>query len=160
GTTRIDLRTRAANTTAAEPAPADALSNVKRELEKLTVRWHGVCGKEMKALVLEQDGERQKFVLHSWDLATARPGPPRELLTGRGLTGLPTVDGRFLCLRDPSAGPDRGDRDTSEFDGWSICSSATGELAARAPFEPGTQAIALVGPRVYVLLSGPIRGPI
>jgi hypothetical protein len=154
GTARVDLRSGAVTAAAPEPAPADPARKLATELEKLAVRWQGVAGKDFAALVLEQDAERQKFVLHSWDLATGKPNPPRELLAGRRLTVLPTADERFLCLRDTATAPD------PKGDVWSIFAVATGELAARAPLESGTQAIALIGSRVYYLLSGPIRGPI
>jgi hypothetical protein len=83
------------------------------------------------------------------------------LLRGRRLVVLPTVDGRFLCLRDvmpcpdqPIAGPD------SRQYAWSVFAPETGSLVVQLPFEPGTQAVALVGPRAYVLVAGPLRGPI
>ena len=157
GTARIDLKSGEVKTADTEPGPLDPGRSFSREVEKLAVRWQGVAGTEFKALALEQDGERQKFVLHSWDLATSKANPPRELLAGRRLTVLPTVDERYLCLRDSISS---ADGEASKKIGWSIYALATGDLVGRAPFEAGTQAIGLIGPRAYFLLSGPIRGPI
>ena len=150
----VGLTSGAVTTTAPElPAP-DPARNFVRELESLAARWHGVSGNEFKMLVLDQDRERERFSLRSWDLATGTANPPRELLAGRRLNVLPTMDGRFLLLRDAD-GPESGKAAS-----WSVFSVATGERTARAPFEAGTQAAAVIGSRAYYLLSGPVRGPI
>jgi hypothetical protein len=160
GSASVNLRSGEVKTTAAEVALGNPVRSFARELEKLTVRWQGVSGKELKALVLEQETEQQRFVLHSWDLNTGKANPPRELIVGRRLTMLPTVDERYLFLRDGDASPVLKPEAAAASSGWSIVSTATDEVVARAPYEPGTQAVGLIGPRVYVMLSGPIRGPI
>jgi hypothetical protein len=154
GTMRVSLPSGDVTTMPPELPASDPARHFARELETLAVRWHGVSGSDFKALVLERDVERQKLVLRSWDRTTGVANAPRELFTGRRLNVLPTVDERFLFLRDAAAGVE------ASTPGWSIFSVATGDLVARAPFEPGTQAAALIGSRVYFLLSGPIRGPI
>jgi hypothetical protein len=126
----------------------------ERELQMLAVRWQGIVGNEFRALVLEEEKGRQTFVLHSWDLTTGKANATNELLTGRRLMFLPTVDDRYLCLRDGSAGPE------AVGDSWSVFAVDTGELVSRVPFAAGTQSVALLGPRVFFLISGPIRGPI
>jgi hypothetical protein len=154
GTVRVAARTGEITTAATElPAP-DPACHFMRELETLAVRWHGVSGGDFKALVLEQEGERQKLVLHSWDRTSGTAKAPREFLTGKRLNVLPTLDDRFLLLRDAAGA------EATRPAAWSIFAVATGDPAGQAPFEAGTQAAALIGSRGYFLLSGPIRGPI
>jgi hypothetical protein len=131
------------------------------ELDKLTSRWQGRSADQFKAVVLEEEGLQQKLLLRTWDSAGNPVGSPRELLRGQRLLVLPTVDERFLCIRDASSSPDtRSSEDDRLRFGWTVVSVATGEAVERAPFVPGTQAIALQAPRLYVLVSGPVRGPI
>ena len=35
-----------------------------------------------------------------------------------------------------------------------------GGRLAQVPYEPGTEAVAVVGPRVYALVAGPLAGPL
>jgi hypothetical protein len=157
GLAHIDLVTgKVTQTDEARPAPP----RPPKELEKLAVRWQGHVGGRYKALVLEEDAGQQRLVLCSWDLATGQAGALVELLRGKRLLAQPTVDDRFLCVRDAFPSPDVSPEDARKRFGWSIHSVETGERVERAPFEPGTQAIALAGPRVYYLLAGPLKGPI
>ncbi len=137
----------------APPAPP-------RELEKLAVRWQGVVGKSLKALVLETDGVKQRLVLRSWALADGVAGPEKELLAGKRLMAQATVDDRFLCVRDAFPSPDAEPGDARVRFGWTVYAADSGDRIDRAPFEPGTQAVALIGPRIYYLVAGPVRGPI
>jgi hypothetical protein len=156
GVARIDLATGKV-TQSDEPPPTTP--RPPKELEKLAVRWQGVVGARTKALVLEDDGGQQKLVLRSWG-ADGVAGPSVELLAGKRLVAQATVDDRFLCVRDAFPSPDVSPEDARKRFGWSIHAVETGERKERAPFEPGTQAIALAGPRVYYLLAGPLKGPI
>jgi hypothetical protein len=160
GAARIDLNTGEVRLQAHEAAPTPAWP---RDLEKRVVRWQGVVGKHFKALVLEEDSDGQKLTLRCYDLAGNPAAPPRELLRGKRLVAQPTLDERFLCLRDAAPGPDQKESVPAEErkgPTWSLFSTDSGERVERAPFLPNTQAIALLGPRIYYLQSGPIRGPI
>jgi hypothetical protein len=141
--------------------PPAASPRPPAELDKLVVRWQGLVGGQFKALVLEEEGLQQKLLLRTWDHAGNPVGTPRELLRGQRLLVQPTVDERFLCIRDASSSPDTrsSDDDRLRF-GWTVVSVETGEAVERAPFVPGTQAIALQTPRLYLLVTGLVRGPI
>src|SRR5262249_14430885 len=105
GEGRIDLRTGRVRTAPAE-APA-ARPPLPKELEKKVLRWQGTAGKEFKALVLEEAGREQRVVLRSWDLPTGKEGPAKELARGKRLAVRPTLDERFLCVRDAVPSPDQ-----------------------------------------------------
>jgi hypothetical protein len=157
GAVRIDLHTgKVTELTETPPAPPTP----PRELEKLTVRWQGVVGKAFKALVLDSDGVKQRLVLRSWSLVDGAAGPEKELLTGKRLIALATVDDRFLCIRDAFPSPDAEPGEARLRFGWTLFAVDSGERIDRAPHEPGTQAVALLGPRIYYLVSGPVHGPI
>ncbi len=143
--------TDAAEKTAAPPPP--------KELEKAVVRWQGAAGEgdDQAALVLEEADGRQKMSLLVW--SADKVNPPKELLTGRRLLALPTVDERFLCLRDASPRPDQESADPGQ-SSWSIRRSDNGDLLAQVPYSPGTESVAVIGERAYFLVSGSFKGPI
>jgi hypothetical protein len=171
GEARIDLDTgKVTLADRPEKTPAPPTPKMGRQLEKLAVRWQGVTGKTFTAVILEETeptggaatGTReQKLVLRSWDLETEKPQPSKELLRGKRLLVQPTLDERFVCVRDAGVTPE--EKTTPEErrkNGWSVFAVETGELTARVPYEPGTQALTLVGPRAFLLMAGPIKGPI
>jgi hypothetical protein len=129
------------------------------ELDRLPVRWQGPVRCQFKALVLEEEGPLQKLLLRTWDRTGNPVGNPREVFRGQRLLVQPTVDERFLCIRDASSSPENSSEDQHRF-GWTVVSVETAEAVERAPFIPGTQAIALQSPRLYLLVAGPVRGPI
>ena len=157
GQARIDVETGQVETAAAE-APA-APPPPPKDLEKAVIRWQGAAGDAQAALVLEEADGRQKLSLWSWDADKVRE--PKELRGGKRLLVLPTIDERCLCVRDASPRPDQGegppDRDRY---GWSIFAADGGEPLAQAPYEAGTECVAVVGPRVFYLVAGPFKGPI
>ena len=134
---------------AAPPAP--------KELDKAVIRWQGPAGDGRAALIMDQGDGRQKMSLWSWN--ADRAGSPKELLKGRRLAALPTIDERYLCIRDAAPESDQGP-DDRKANQWSIFAADGGERLAQAPYDPGTECVAVVGPRVFFLVSGPLRGPI
>jgi hypothetical protein len=151
GEARVDLRT--GRVSAGPAPPADELP-LPKEIEKKVVRWQGVVGGEFKALVLDEAGREQRAVLRSWDRAGRTEGPARELARGRRLVVRPTLDEHFLCVRDAAPSPDQKSAEDADRYAWSIFSVATGQRVARLPYDPGTQAVALLGTRAYCLVCG------
>jgi hypothetical protein len=155
GRVRIDVETGKAESASAEkPAEPPPLP---RELEKAVVRWQGEAGGGRAALVLERADGREKLTLWSWDVGSVHA--PRELLAGGRLLALPTLDGRLLCLRDAAAGPDPTAPNDSLQGGWSLF-PLDGGRPTRAPYEPGTESVAVVGGRAFCLVAGPLHGPL
>jgi hypothetical protein len=155
------FRVEVANGQVNEQEPPAAGPRPPAELDKLVVRWQGQDGRGFKAVVLEEEGTLQKLLLRTWDRAGSPVGNPRELLRGQRLLVQPTVDEQFLCIRDASSSPDNHSTDDDRLRfGWTVVSVETGEAVERAPFVPGTQAIALQTPRLYLLVAGLVRGPI
>lgn len=158
GSAEIDLRTGHVHLSSEgchdqTPAPPS-------DLAKRVVRWQGIVANMYKALVLEESEMTQHLVFYEWNTTTKQPQTPRELLQGKRLLVRATVDDQYLCLRDAVPSPDRA-VDERGRDAWSIFSTTTGEWIARLPYEPGTHAIAVLGPRAYCLVSGPpVRGKI
>ena len=157
GQVRIDVETGKAETAAAE-TPA-APPPPPKELEKAVVRWQGATGDGQAALVLDEAEGRQKLSLWLWD--ADKVSPPKELLAGKRLLAQPSIDERFLCLRDASPSPDQGagPEDRGRY-GWSIFFADSGERLAQAPYDPGTEGVAVVGQRAFFLVAGPFKGPI
>jgi hypothetical protein len=184
GTARIDLETGQVQEAPAEKAPLPPAPKLPRQLERLAVRWHGVVGRHFLALVLEDAPQPpapkgppakdkppgpvpraprpdQVLVLRSWDWLTGKAAEPRELRRGRRLVVLPTLDEKFLCLRDAAPSPDElvASQAGRRFD-WSLYSLEEGKIIASVPHVPGTQAVAVVGARAYFLVAGQVPGPI
>jgi hypothetical protein len=124
-------------------------------LTKLMVRWEGVVGDAYKALALEETPLGQRFVFQAWSLTTGDALPPRELLQGKRLLVRATENNQYLCLRDAVPSPDQKVDEAGQH-AWSVFDVGTGERIARLPFEPGTQAIAVLGPRAYYLVAGAV----
>jgi hypothetical protein len=164
GLVRINLLTGHVKMLPAQtPAPVTdpLVLHATRELQQKAARWQGMVGAQYKALVLEQEGELQKLVLMSWGKDGAETAPHQELLKGRRLQVLATLDNRYLCVRDGAPSPDQrpSEEDRKRLD-WSIYAVATGELLTQTPHEAGTQAVMILGSRLLVLLTGSITGPI
>jgi hypothetical protein len=159
GKIRIDLTT---GQNEALPADkAEAPPKVPAALEKKTVRWQGVVGEPYAALVLEEDAGLQKLVLYSWDRATQKPAEPMELLQGKRLIVMPTMDGRFLCLRETNPRPDEKEGlEGRAKNAWFVFDPVTGARVAEAPNEPGAQGLVVLKPRAYYLVAGPLKGPV
>ena len=157
GQVRIDVETGKVETAAAVPPAAPPPP--PKELEKAVVRWQGATGDGQAALVLDEEEGRQKLSLWLWN--ADRVNPPKELLVGKRLLALPTIDERFLCLRDAAPSPDQraGSEDRDRY-GWSIVFADSGNRLAQAPYDPGTEGVAVVGQRAFFLVSGSFKGPI
>jgi hypothetical protein len=157
GVARIDLETGRVVMGPAEKA-APAAEVFPDELDKLAVRWHGVVGDAHKAVVLEEYGPVQRLVLSSWDPDTQEEDDPVELLRGRRLLVQTTFDGRYLCLRDAIPNPDVGLPPSERMKyNWSVVSPETGREIGHVSCEPGTEAVLVLGRRVYCLVGGPIH---
>jgi hypothetical protein len=130
-------------------------------LEKLVVRWQGLVGDRFAALVLEEEAGEQLFVLRWWDPAGQPIGDPKELLRGKRLLVLPTADSQYLCLRAATNRPEekRTPVEQAPF-AWSVIDPATAERIGTVPYEAGTQALVIVSPRAYYLVTGPLKGPL
>jgi hypothetical protein len=157
GQVRIDVETGKAETAAAEQRTSSV--RLPKELEKAVFRWQGPVGNAHAALVLDESDERQRLSLWSWD-ADKTQGP-KELLTGKHLRTLPTLDDRFLCLRESAPSPDQepGLEERKKY-GWSIFAVDGGERVAWIPYEAGTEGVAVVGPRAYCIVAGAFKGPL
>jgi hypothetical protein len=165
------------------PRPPQA---VAKHLEKKALRWTGQAGHYFLALELaevdpaeelrqlveaakanptaaakpKRDKPEYQLVLWAWDTASGAPVLTRELLRGRRPVVQTTLDGRCLCLRDALPSPDEMVASQVRANsGWSLY-SALGRPLGRIPYQPGTEALAVVGPRAYCLVAGPVRGPI
>ncbi len=160
GAARIDLKTGVVTKLAAEPKPAEPTLKLPKELEHKTIRWQAQVGKEFKALVLDEEKGQEKLTLRSWNLA-GKELRPHELLKGKRLVAMPSLDDKFVCVRDAAPSIDEGlaTPDKKRF-GWSLVSVATGEQTAWFPYEAGAQSFIVHGLKIYVLVAGPVRGPI
>jgi outer membrane protein assembly factor BamB len=126
------------------------------DLAKRVVRWQGVAGGEYKVLILEESAAGQSLVLHGWGLANGQPQPPRVLLHGQRLVVRAAANDRYVWLRDAVPSPDQK-ADERGRHAWTVIEISTGELVARIPYQPGTQAVALLGPRAYCLVGGAVH---
>ena len=95
----------------------------------------------------------------SWDADKIQG--PKELFAGKHLRTLLSLDGRFLWLRQAAPSPDQepGTAERKKY-GWSIFAVDGGEFLASIPYEAGTEGAAVIGPRAYCLVAGPLKGPI
>jgi hypothetical protein len=157
GVARIDLETGRVTLGPAEKT-APAAETFPDELDKLSVRWHNVVGDAHKAVVLEEYGPVQRLMLRSWDPDTEEEDEAVELLRGRRLLVQTTFDGRYLCLRDAIPNPDVGLPPAERMKyNWSLVSPETGREIGRISCEPGTEAVLVLGRRLYCLVAGPIH---
>jgi hypothetical protein len=114
----------------------------------------------VRVLVLDEVAGAERLVLHSWD-RNGKQQPERELLRGKRLLAVPTLDDRYLCVRDILPSPEErlAVEDRRAY-GWSVVAVATGEQVAWLPYEAGTQSLAVLGSRAFVLVAGTVRGPV
>jgi hypothetical protein len=161
GQATIDVETGKVETAATDKPFTPAAAALPKELEKAVVRWQGTAADgRAAALALDEADGRQTLSLWTWDPAGGTVGPPKELLAGRRLLTLATIDGRHLLLRDAAAVADGEGPDERKKSGWSVFAVDGGERVAEAPYEAGTHAAAVVGPHAFFLTAGPIKAPI
>jgi hypothetical protein len=174
GTARIDLDTAEVQLLPSSPRSASENSSGFLPLQRRALRWEGTLGKKFLAVVAEEASpalnggptppparRQQKLVLLAWDLKTSKPAPPGTLLVGLRPTVLPTLDGRFLCLRDDAPSPDEMMPSlVKRGSDWSIYSLEQGKVVAQARHVPGTQAVSFVDGRAFYLVTGSLRGPL
>jgi hypothetical protein len=163
GVAYIDLRTGQIEILPAEKKLLPATPpppTLPDHLEKKALRWQGLVGQYWKVLVLEEEREEQRLVLHSWDRQSETEQQPKELLRGKRLLVRPTLDEQVLCLREANTSPDeRGSLMPKKSPSWwSLYSVQTGESLGRILDEPGMHAIAVRGKRVFYVMPGALRG--
>jgi hypothetical protein len=157
GQARIDVETGKVETAPAELQISPL--RLPKELEKAVFRWQGPVGNAHAALVMEESDGLQRLSLWTWDAEKTQA--PKELLTGKRVRTLPTLDSRFLCLREAVPSPDQepAPEDSKKY-GWSIFAVDGGERVAWVPYVAGTEGVALVGPRAYCVVAGAFKGPL
>jgi hypothetical protein len=157
GQVRIDVETGKVETASAERQNSPV--RLPKELEKAVFRWQGPVGDAHAALVLEGSDGQQRLSLWSWDAEKTQA--PKELFMGKRVRTLPTLDNRFLCLREAAPSPDQepGPQESKNY-GWSIFAVAGGERIAWIPYEAGTEGVAVAGPRAYGIVAGAFKGPL
>ncbi len=160
GMVRIHLRTgQVVHFPAEAPGVSFAVPVPHKDLEKKSLRWQGQVNDEYKVVVQEEEGDHQKLLLLTWNRLGAKVGEPRELFVGRRPMVLPSMDERILCIREAIPSPDQRvvNEERTKY-AWSLFSLETGATVARVAYETSTQAMTVVGPRLFVQQSGPIRG--
>jgi hypothetical protein len=174
GTARIDLATGQVRLGEPEKTTPPAKPRVPRQLEKLSVRWHGVVGRHLLAVGLENvppppgstarlnpSTATRKLVLYGWDRQTGKPIKKRDLLPGRQPEVLASLDGRFLCLRDTAPPPDELLSSVARQQlNWHVYSLEKNEYVGRIPYTPGANSVLVKGKRAYFVVAGPMRGPL
>ncbi len=157
GQVRIDVESGKAESGPAEQRAAPP--RLPKELEKAIFRWQGPVGDTHVALVMEWSDGQQRFTLWTWD--GEKTQAPRELFTGKRVRVLPTLDDRFVCLREATPSPDQepGAEERKDY-GWSIFAVNGGECIASVPYEAGTEGMAVIGPRAYCVVAGAFKGPL
>ncbi len=100
---------------------------------------------------IEASERGQRLVLATWDLASGKLKSRKELLEGGALVRHVTPDGRALFVHDESS--------TLEVRLWFAFSLETGERLGELRYEPGTQAVSLLGSRVYYAVQSAGRAP-
>ena len=160
GCARIDLRTGQVEVGPAEKTVTPLAPALPEHLERKSVRWQGLVAGEWRVVTLEEVAGQQRLILHCCDQKTGKTTELKELLRGKRLLLRPSLDERFLCLREDSPDPDeRGSlmpRKASSW--WLLVSPQTGEQIGRIPHEAGMHAVELLGDRVYYLVSGSSHG--
>jgi hypothetical protein len=114
-----------------------------------------VVGDRAVALAVEQAGAQQKLLWKSWDLETARPNKPAVLLEGKSLWPQVTPDRRYVLVHQALVKEQLPPGDYA----WWVFALETGKQVAKVPFEEGTQQVGVIGPRLYCLANGPVKGP-
>src|SRR5262249_14701010 len=131
-----------------------------KELERHALRWQKATLNRHLVLTLEEERGTQTLSLRSFDAATRQQLAVTELIRGRRLTVLPTVDEQYLRARDGASGPGaQADGDAPPAP-WSVFPADAGQRVADVPYEPGTTAAAVLGGRAYFLVAGRIDTPL
>jgi hypothetical protein len=161
GTARIDLDTGLVELGPADKSLAGPLPQAVKEVEKMSVRWQGTLGPLACAVVLEESSGGQSLMLRIWDPASGKALEPRELLRGKRLMVQPTLDGRYLALRDASTAPDeRGVGRPAPETAWTLVPLDFTGPVRKVPYELGTQTLAVVGPHLLYAVPGSVSGAI
>jgi hypothetical protein len=159
GTARIDLDTGRVDQGPAEPVPIQPPAGQLPALEQKSVRWQSEIGNRFYAVLLEEKDGQQVLVLRSWDRTGGHESKSIELLRGKRLLLQATLDGHNFCLRDAGSTPDEVNLGKERTDKhWIVVSPELGGAVARLPYEPGTQAVAVLGTRAYYSVAGQVRG--
>jgi hypothetical protein len=161
GKASIDVETGKVEAAAADKPFTPPPAPLPKELEKAAPRWQGTTADgRAAALVLDEADGRQTLSLWTWDPAGGKAGPPKELLAGRRLLALATIDGRHLLLRDADAADDGAGPDERKKAGWTVFAVDGGERVGEAPYEGGAHVAAVVGSHAFFLTAGPLKAPI
>jgi hypothetical protein len=160
GVARIHLTTGYVDNGPPEPPGVSIeVAAPQKDLEKKSIRWQGVVNGQYKAVVLEDEGQVQRMVLLTWDRSGAKTGEPQQLFSGRRLALVPTLDERIVCIRETAPSPDQHTPEENRLKyAWSMVSLDDAKTVARVIYEASTQAMTVIGPRLFVAQSGPIRG--
>lgn len=182
GKARFDLKAGRVETGPPDLTPAPTLGFPP--VDKIALRWHGVARGHRVALVLEdvvvppsappagaKPGEtaapipikterEQSLVLRSWDRITGQLLRTETLMKGKRLLVKTTLDELYLFLRDSPPSPDMRRANDAPWHSWEVFEVATAKRVARISFTPGTEAVSILGMRVYALVGGPLRGPL
>jgi hypothetical protein len=160
GTARIDLGTGQVQLGPAEEAPAE-VTPPGDLIEKMSVRWQAVRGNRICALIAEESPSGQLLVLRSWEHPGGKPLARQEIARGKRVLVLPTLDGNYLGLREATPTPDpKAPRKPDHERAWALFAIDTGLPVARLPYEPGTQAISLIGTRAFIAVADALNGPL
>jgi hypothetical protein len=144
---------------AVESAEVDAAEELRRLVEALKAN-PAAAAAATAAAKTKRDKPEYRLVLWAWDAASGTPVLARELLRGRRPVVQTTLDGRGLGVRDALPSPDEMVASQVRANGgWSLYSSL-GKPLGHVPYQPGTESLAVVGHRAYVLVAGPVRGPL
>jgi hypothetical protein len=165
GVARISLETGHVEMLAADKVPPVTTVKLPRALEKETSLqyWTGytwenkpvVVGDKVVALAVEPAGPLQRLIWKAWDLESAKPQKPVVLLEGKALWPQVTPDRRYVMVHQALVKEQLPPGDYA----WWIFALETGKQVAKIPFTEGTQQASVVGPRVYCLVNGQMKGP-
>jgi hypothetical protein len=161
GAVRFDLETGRFEALPAPPAPA-APPTVDgwKELERHAIRWQKATAGRHLVLTMEEERGTQTLTLRTFDAATRRQLDARELIRGKRLVVMSSVDEQYLCVRDAGGRPGtRGEFDEPAAP-WSVFTADGGRRVADVPHEPGAAALAVLGGRAFVLVTGRIDTPL
>src|SRR5262249_42723826 len=159
GAARFDLET---GRFEALPGPGSAAPPTVeggKELERHALRWQKATLNRHLVLTLEEERGTQTLSRRSFDAATRQQLAVTELIRGRRLTVLPTVDEQYLWVRDAASGPGaQADGDAPPAP-WSVFTADAGQRVADVPYEPGATAAAVLGGRGDLLVPDPLATP-
>ncbi|HEV3255995.1 MAG TPA: hypothetical protein VG013_03875 [Gemmataceae bacterium] len=160
GGSRVNLDNGRVEILPSDKVPAAKSAKLPRELEKATSQqyWTGssweskplVVGDRAAALKLEAKGDRQKLALQTWELSTGKGREPVTLLEGRSLWTQLSLDRGHVFVHQALA---REALPAGDY-AWWVFSLETGRRVAKLPFEAGTEAVGVLGPRLYYIVQG------